>query len=233
MKKMIYAHRGASYLAPENTIPAFLLAVQHKADGIEIDVHLTTDNKIVVIHDERIDRTSTGRGRVKDMTLAQLNSYDYTCGFQKEYDKIHIPQLFEVLEIIKDNNMQLNIEIKNNVIEYANFEQMVIDEVKRFDIMDSVFLSSFNHTSMVKAKQIDGNIRTALLYSSKIHDAGVYAKRCNAYALHPKFESVDERLIDSAKANGIIVNTWTVDDPKLYDVYDVDGIITNRPDVMR
>lgn len=125
MKKMIYAHRGASYLAPENTLPAFLLAIEQGADSIELDVHLSADNKIVIIHDEKIDRTSTGRGRVKDMTLKELRSYDYTCGFRKKYDDVHILQLFEVLDIAKENNIQLNIELKNNIIDYPGLEKMV------------------------------------------------------------------------------------------------------------
>ena len=110
-KPLIWGHRGASAYAPENTLFAFQKAVEQKADGVELDIQLTKDGHIVVIHDEWIDRTSDGKGWVKDMTLAELRRFNYN-RTHPEYEHADIPTMEEVLDLLKPTDLTIDIELK-------------------------------------------------------------------------------------------------------------------------
>ena len=107
----IFGHRGASAYAPENTLPAFELAERLGADGIELDVQMTRDGECVVIHDERIERTGTGEGYIRDYTLEELRAFSFH-NRMEEYRGVKIPTLQEALELVKPGNMAVNIELK-------------------------------------------------------------------------------------------------------------------------
>ncbi len=107
----IFAHRGASGYAPENTLDAFALAMDMGADGIELDVQMTKDDEVVVIHDETIDRVSDGKGMVKDYTLEQLREFSFD-NHMEGYEHVSIPTLNEVLELVKPSKMEVNVELK-------------------------------------------------------------------------------------------------------------------------
>ena len=109
----IYAHRGSSGTHPENTIAAFTEAARLPVHGVEFDVHLTKDNELVVIHDETIDRTSNRTGFVKDMTLAELKSFDFGSWFSPNFNGQTIPTLYEVLQLFAHTTHHLNIELKS------------------------------------------------------------------------------------------------------------------------
>lgn len=118
----VFAHRGASHYAPENTLPAFALAAEQGADGIELDVHLTKDGELVVIHDEKLDRTTNGTGWVKDYTLAELKTFcadNHLSG----YPDARIPTLREVLELIRPTGLLVNIELKTSILWYDGIEE--------------------------------------------------------------------------------------------------------------
>lgn len=115
MKTKVWAHRGASAYAPENTLEAFQLAVDQKADGVELDVQMTKDGKLVVIHDETIDRTSDGHGRVMDHTLSELKKMKFN-RTHPEYADATIPTLAEVYELLKPAGLEINVEIKTGII---------------------------------------------------------------------------------------------------------------------
>lgn len=110
----VWAHRGASAYAPENTLEAFKLAVDIGSDGIELDVQLSKDGELVVIHDEEIDRTSNGKGFVKDYTLKELKKFNFNHSNSK-YHKVNIPTLKEVFELLKSTEMDINVELKTGV----------------------------------------------------------------------------------------------------------------------
>ena len=117
----IWAHRGASAYAPENTLEAIKLAIDQKAEGIELDVHYTKDEVVVVIHDETIDRVSDGKGFVKDFNYEELKSL--TLIKNKAYPFCQIPTLEEVLQLLKPTNLILNIELKNAIFNYDGMEK--------------------------------------------------------------------------------------------------------------
>ena len=129
IKTKVWAHRGASGYAPENTLESFKMAMDMKADGVELDVQLTKDNELVVIHDETIDRTSNKTGFVKDYTLAELKSFNFNNGNEK-YEYAQIPTLKEVFQLLKPSNMVINIELKTGVFFYEGIEEKVLKLVK-------------------------------------------------------------------------------------------------------
>ncbi len=140
----IFAHRGASAYAPENTVEAFALAMEQGADGIELDVQMTKDGQVVVIHDETIDRVSDGTGAVRDYTLEELKKFHFS-NHMENYENAAIPTLKEVLDLIKSSNMLLNIELKTGIYWYPNLEEKTMELVKEAGMEDRVIYSSFNH----------------------------------------------------------------------------------------
>ena len=134
---LVWAHRGASGYAPENTMEAFEKAAEMKADGIELDVQMTKDGELVVIHDETIDRTSDGHGWVKDFTYAKLASHHFN-KTHPEYQNARIPTLEEVYEWIKGTNLTLNVEIKTGEVFYPDIEERLLDLTARYGIEDKV-----------------------------------------------------------------------------------------------
>lgn len=231
-KPIIYAHKGASSSAPENTMAAFRLAKAFGADGIELDVQLTRDSKLVVIHDEDIRRTSTGSGLVNRFTYDDLKEYSFGSSFSDDYADEKIPLLEDIIKFIKDEDMYLNIELKNNIIRYPNIEELTIDLIVKYDIADKTIISSFNHWSIASIKNINSKIKTGLLYSAGLYNPGGYAKLCNADAVHPYYYGMQPEIIENCHKYNVMVNAWTVDNNS--DITNickagVDGIITNYP----
>lgn len=234
MKQYVYAHRGASGYAPENTLEAFSLAVEMGADGVELDAHLTRDGEIVVTHDERIDRVSDGSGRVADMTLAELKRFRFNRTFP-EYSGATIPTLREVFELLGPTGLHINVELKNSCIDYPGLERKVIELAAEENILDRIIFSSFNHYSMLRVKRIDSSLYCGLLYEATMVSSWDYAAGLGMDALHPHFSEVllPGGECGRAHALGIEVNTWTVNAEE--DIRSViragaDRIISNYPD---
>ena len=230
-----FAHRGASKYYPENTILAIKEGIKTKATGLEIDVHKSKDNKLVVIHDEDIERTFIGKGLVKDYTLQELKSFKCRNKNFEDNLECRIPTLEEVLELVKESNIILNIELKTDEIHYDGIERDVIDLVNKYNLKDKVILSSFNHESIRICREIDSKIKTGLLYSKPIEDVVNYAKSFGANAIHPDIRLVSEGLIREAKKNNIEVNIYTVNSPILMRrliAAEVSGVFTDYPDLL-
>ncbi len=233
---MVIAHRGASAYAPENTAAAFRLAMEMGVDGIELDVHLSSDGCPVVIHDERVDRTGSGTGWVKDLSLNTLKSLDFGSWFGPSFASETILTLEEVFLLLGDWQGLLNIELKSGPIFYEGLEQKVITLVKKYDRLDNVILSSFNHYSLVAAKAVEPRIKIGLLYMAGLVAPWEYALRLGAQAIHPYFHSIIPEVIVGCNAHNIAINVFTVDDPiylTALSTSGVHGIITNVPDVAK
>jgi glycerophosphoryl diester phosphodiesterase len=227
----ILGHRGASGEAPENTRIAFKKAMQYGADGVELDVHLTRDKELVVIHDERVDRTTDCMGYVKDLTLSEIKKLDAGSYFSPRFSRERILTLEETLEIIKECKV-INIEIKNNIIRYPNIEEKVINIIKEKKLEEKIICSSFNHYSVHTMKRLAPEIKTGVLYDSTLYQPWFYAKRLCADAIHPYYRSISIEIIESCHKNSIKVNVWTVDDKQMIKKMiknQVDMIITNYP----
>lgn len=233
-KTEIWAHRGASGYAPENTLEAFALAKRQGADGIELDVQMTKDGELVVIHDETIDRVTDGTGGVRQYTLAQLKSFSVNCGDEK-CEGIQIPTLQETLELVKAGQMKVNIELKTGIVWYPELEKKVAALVKNQGMEERVVYSSFNHYSIQEIKKYAPEAETAYLYSDIILNVDQYAKSTNIQGLHPALYHVKMAdFLEQYKRSGLAIRVWTVNeeaDMRMLIEHGVDGIITNYPDL--
>lgn len=208
----IFAHRGVSGHYPENTGVAFYAASKLPIAGVELDVHLTLDGELVVIHDESIDRTSNGFGYVKDYTLQQLRAYDYGSWFSDEFASEKIPTLGEVLDVFVGTNHLINIELKTDVFPYEGIESLVIKEVSMHQMTERVIISSFNHESLQIVKQIAPYIETAALFEELLTDFTTYTSQTSANAIHVKFSAAIRKSVRNALEEGAIIRVYTVND---------------------
>ena len=175
-KPFVIAHRGASAYAPENTIAAFNKALDMAADGIEIDVHLTKDRHIVVSHDEKLGRTCNGTGFIKDFTLEELKKLDFGSWFSHEYANERIPTLDEIMYLLRDKDILLNIEVKNNLVIYEGIEKAIVDVIKEHKMVEKVIVSSFNHYCLREIKRLAPELKIGLLYSERLYNPGSMLK---------------------------------------------------------
>lgn len=227
-----FAHRGDSSNYPENTMLSFRKAVELEADGIELDVHKTKDNQLVVIHDEDVRRTFLGKGLVKDLTLGELKRLQCRKNLFRENIECKIPTLREVLELIKDRETKLNIELKTDRIHYQGIEKDVLGLIKEYGMEDRIILSSFNHKSIQMVKNLDSTIKVGLLYHTPIDQVVRYAKARGVEAIHPYLPLASRELIQEAHREGLEVNIYTVNMPGEMETClkeGVDGIFTDYP----
>ncbi len=213
MKTIIYAHRGASKHAPENTMPAFELAFESGADGIETDVQLTKDHIPILMHDENVRRTTNGTGFVQDYTFQQLQQLDAGSWFAPHYANTSIIALEDLLQWTSDKRILLNLELKTNVIHYKNIEQIVYDLLIQYDKLNQTVISSFNSNSIRNINKLDSSVTTAWLSSNNKIDLLSYAKGLGAQGLHLKSRLVNASLIKKAAQNDLYIATYTVNRP--------------------
>lgn len=206
----IFAHRGYSALYPENTMLAFIEADKAGADGIELDVQLTKDGEIVVIHDERVDRTTNGKGFVKDFLYKDLRKLNIQYKNKTELQRESIPSLREVFEWMTTNQIICNIELKNGEFPYEGMEEKVIEMIHSFNMLNRVIISSFNHYSLVYCYRIDNQIETAPLFSEGLYMPWVYAQSIGAKGIHPKYTIARSELVKASEDYGIAVRPYTV-----------------------
>lgn len=226
---LILGHRGASALAPENTLAAFARAVSDGADGIEFDVRLSRDGVAVVIHDATLKRTGLIDRRVCDLTAAELATLDVGNWFanrrldpDRSLVDEKLPTLAHVFEFFTANNGVLYTEMKCEPDEGPALAAEVVRLTREFNMVDRVVVESFDHSAIAAVKQIDSGIRTAALFEPKLTrplstvrrlmmvDAAL-AVAADEIALHHRLAGV--RLVDKAKSAGLDVVVWTVDDP--------------------
>ena len=231
----IFAHRGASGYAPENTLEAFALAVAQGADGIELDVQLSSDGVPVVIHDETVDRVTEKTGWVKDYTLKELKKLTVLKDKFPGYTQSKIPTLKEVLEAVKASGIQVNIELKTGIYWYPEIEKKVSEVVEETGMKEKIIYSSFNHYSIQKIKKIVPEAETAYLYSDVILNVDSYAREANVDGLHPAVYHVKMAdFLQEYLESGLKVRVWTVnekEDMKALVEAGVTAVITNYPDV--
>ena len=234
-KTKIFAHRGASGYAPENTLEAFALAITQGADGIELDVQLTKDGIPVVIHDETIERVTEKKGWVKDHTLKELKELTVLKNKFPEYSAAKIPTLEEVLDAVKASGIQVNIELKTGIYWYPEIEKKVAAIVEETGMKDRVIYSSFNHYSVQKMKSIVPDAETAYLFSDVILHVDEYAAKSGVDGLHPAVYHVKmAEFLSEYLVSGLKTRVWTVNDradmKRLIEA-GVTAVITNYPDI--
>lgn len=229
----IWAHRGASRLAPENTVPAFELAVAQGAEGVELDVQLSADGHLVVIHDETLDRTTDGTGRVVDHTLAQLRGLDASAN-RDGFEGVRIPTLTDVLEVVAPTGVTINIELKNSEIPYPGLEEKVLAAVAAFELADRVVLSSFNHYSVRKLRSLQPACELAAIYTDPLFRPWRYAAELGVTAIHPPLVCVfGGGFVRKSHKAGVAVRPWVVNSERALRrmfSYGVEAVFTDAPD---
>ncbi|MHA1630079.1 MAG: glycerophosphodiester phosphodiesterase [Candidatus Heimdallarchaeota archaeon] len=223
LKPLIFAHRGASAVEPENTLAAFSRAFHDGADGLEFDIRATINREIVIIHDSTVDRTiKNGTGIVKELTLTELRKFDFGHGEK-------IPTLEEVLKLF-GNTYWLNIEIKEK-----RLEKTLVDMLTDLKITKRLVISSFIPETLRKVKELNASIPTALLFTNPFTSLKKVRKSLHCEGIHPHKSIVTKRLLSRAAQFGLITRTWTVDKPDLavkLAKMGVQTLITNNPKVL-
>ena len=233
----VIGHRGAMGHCPENTFVSFERALELGADWIELDVHLTRDRALAVIHDELVDRTTNGHGLVKDHTLAELKKLDAGAWFGREYSGQRIPSLDEVLVWARERHTVVDIEIKNAPSFYEGIEEAVVESLDRSGMAEQVIVISFDHRSVQRVKALDSRVVTGVLYAARPTDAGVgLAAAAQADAVLPHWAYVTPEDVRVAHEAGLAVAPWATSDPEVLRsliTAGVDAIGTNHPDILR
>ena len=234
---VVHAHRGASAYAPENTLPAFRLAIEMGADGFENDIHLTKDKVFAVCHDSTINRTSTGSGSIREMTLAELKQYDFGVKFSEKFAGTRISSLDEVLEVTHGMDI-LNIELKGPLPEGQDLDEalsILYTSLEKYLCVERTIISTFEHAWGGRIKELYPDLKVGLLYGDHLtpEETLTLVEKYKADAIHPELSGLTPAIVAACHAKCILINTWTVDSPEaIRRAIDlgVDGIITNVPD---
>lgn len=232
MKFQVQAHRGASGHAPENTLPAFLLARRMGADGIECDIHLSADGEFMVCHDETVDRTSNGRGKISEMTAQELKKLDFGSWYGPEYANTRIPTLDEMLDVVSVMDI-INIEVKSFGADSAVAIDRFYAVLAGRRLLEKVIISSFHIELLKEMKERHPDFYTAYLYEGKGREGILLAKEHLCDAIHPYKGDVDQELAAFARERGLGINVWTLNEEAELERIgrlDIDGVITNYPD---
>lgn len=212
-KTIIFAHRGLPVKFPENSLAGFRYAVEHGAEGVEFDVHLTKDKVPVVMHDETLDRTTDGQGYIKDYTLTEIRKFHLANGEP-------VPLLSELFEILAGRDLYVNLEFKTNKVHDPGIEWIVLGLAREYKFVHPIIFSSFDFRTLRNCQRIDPKQQYCYLVKVPLPFAKRFARRNHFAAIHPHWHlpsSVKQRI-------------WTVDDEKQaahYFKLNVAGIFTN------
>ena len=236
---LVIAHRGDSAHRPENTLAAFQSAVEIGAALVEFDVQLTRDGHVVVIHDPTVDRTTSGRGSVGEMTLAELRklSAGYPARFGSDYLGERIPTLPEALSFLR-GRVRAMIEIKADSVtddDLGGIEARTIDEVRRQGMAADLALVSFDTRALRRCRDLAPEIVRGHLFAQGLDGAVAACAEVGAQVMMPEKRFLSEEVRDRARSAGLKLATWVVDDPeelRALQRFDLYGVASNRPGVM-
>ncbi|MEL1252850.1 glycerophosphodiester phosphodiesterase family protein [Flavobacterium sp. DGU38] len=219
------AHRGAKAYEPENTLQAFQKALDLHSDGIELDVHLSADGHIIVMHDETIDKMTNGKGDINTYTLAELKSFLIA-------DEFQIPTLNEVFDLV-NKKCFINVELKN-----ADTSNNVVSLIEKYIAEKDwnyghFIISSFDWNALKEVQNLNPNIPIGVLTEENIDTALAFAETIKAKAIHPDFQLLNKENVSKIQEKGFFVFPWTVnseEDIQKVKSYQVNGIISDNPD---
>ena len=236
----IWGHRGAMDFAPMNTLAAFREALAQGADGVELDVHLSADGQVMVIHDDTVNATSNGQGKVAELSLEQLQALDAGAWFAPQFSGEHIPTLLEVFETLPAGTT-VNVEIKTTyamkMTDIQALAGLTVDVVRTCARGAKVIFSSFDPRAIRTLTRLAPEIRRALLVDkNRPWWMALLSLGLVTQAIHPHFSLVDQTLVAKAHARGQAVHAWTaneIGDARRLAELGVDALISNRPGEIR
>lgn len=238
---LVISHRGANKEAPENTLPAFRRSLALGVDGFENDVHLTKDGRLVVCHDDTVNRTSNGCGLIAEHTFEELRRLDFGSWYDTAFAGTQMPSLEEFYELCSGLKV-VNVEIKHAPDGSTAAAAGVIRMAKEFGLFDRLLISSFDMDMLLACTACDPDTRTAFLYSSPenplpeaLHeDPGAFARKYHLAAFHPVVVFVTPEYLAECHSNGVMVNPWVVNQAHVLQLakeWGCDGVITDRPEL--
>ncbi len=230
-KVLVTGHRGASGLAPENTIPAMLKAIETGADFSELDVQESSDGVLVLLHDSSLKRTAGLNVNIWEMDYESLKTVDVGSWFDPKFAGTTIPTLEEVMDVVR-GKMKLNIELKVNSHE-DQLSERVVDLIERKKFISECIVTSFDFPAIDRVKELNPSIKAGYLFSQIPEDVDVFNANVDLFSV--KYKIVTKEFVDKAHAHHKDVHVYTVNDPKemqrLIDL-GVESIITDRPDIL-
>jgi glycerophosphoryl diester phosphodiesterase len=233
-RTVIFGHRGASAHAPENTLASFRLAAQQGAEAVELDAKLTTDGEVFVFHDLSLQRTTDGKGMVKDIRFAQLRELDAGSWFSAEFAGEKIPTLGEVFEGV-GKNLFINIELTNYASPRDGLPDEVVKLVKQHGMENRVLFSSFNPFNLSRVRRLLPGAKVGILAWRGFKGGfqrGFIGRWFSPEFVHPELRDVNEKYIQHEHASGRRVNVWTVnqaEDLQRLFQWKADGVFTDDP----
>lgn len=236
---LIIGHRGAMGHAPENTLASFDLGWRMGADFLECDVHLSKDKKIVVLHDETLDRTTSGTGFIGKHSWAELNKLDAGGWYHRKFRGQKLLRLDDFLRWMKPKQsksgppLRLVLELKTEKIPYPGIEEAVVKALKKSAMIPRTIVISFNHGSVKRVKVLNRTLRTGILFHDPLPDLAARVKATRADGIFPRRNLVTPALARFARKNKLFLGTWTVNEPdemKKMVRLGVDAVATNFPD---
>lgn len=241
---LIIAHRGFSAEYPPNTIPAINAAIALGVDYVEVDLNLSKDDEVIVIHDGTVDQTTDGRGRVRDLTLKQLKALDSGSWFHDKFAGVRISTLEEIIPLFKNSKTRLCLEIKRDVDgrPYEGIEGKVIDLLKRHGLVDRIVFTSFSKEVLRRVKSLEPCVPTSYDPSAKEYE-NCSARQlcqltlsCQSHILSCKHKVIDEAFMRETRLFGVPVWAWSVNDAErirfLLSI-GVEAILTAQPDLLQ
>ncbi|MCL2105503.1 MAG: hypothetical protein FWH26_00295 [Oscillospiraceae bacterium] len=237
---LVISHRGANREAPENTLPAYERALAYGVDGFETDVHLTRDGRLVVCHDDTVDRTSNGCGRIMDHSLEELRGLDFGAWFSPDFAGTKIPTLEEWFALC-DPLKIINVELKQAPDGSTESAAAVIRMAKERRLFDRLIISSFDLEMLLACKREDPGTRVAMLYQVMsplcgeiCDDLAAFAKKYDLDAYHPLVLFIDRDYVEECHNIGLMVNPWVVNQEHgliLARDWGCDAVITDVPEL--
>ena len=229
---MVFGHRGARGYAPENTSESFSMAVEMGVDGVELDVHLSKDGELVVIHDDTVDRTTDGQGAVRDFTVEQLKKFDAGVKFGRKWKGARIPTLVEVFDGLGRENYR--IELKHSSRTYPGVEEKLVSCVRDSGLVRHVEITSFDYDALETVRRLDGSFRTGIIMHGKARWFTPIAKKLGCTWMHANYDLMGEDDVSAAHVKGFKLGMWTVNDTESAERaihLGVDGVTSDFPDV--
>jgi glycerophosphoryl diester phosphodiesterase len=243
-KTILVAHRGGAGLAPENTLAAFESGIAQKADAVELDVHLSKDGQVVVMHDPNLSRTTDGSGDIADKTLAELKKLNAAANYPGSYASQQIPTLEDAVNLVNGRvGMQVEIKTKTDGSRYPGIEQKVVDILRKGNMIDKATIISFDWPTLQDIKKIEPKLKTGALanaaYFRQVTSPATAAQQVKAIGADyfgPEKSYLTADLLAELHKQGIGGGAWTVDDQgdmRKLAALKPDFLTTNRPDLLR
>ena len=228
-------HRGAAAYAPENTLTSFRRAVELGADGVEFDLHRARDGTFVVLHDDTVDRTTDGHGKVEALTVAELRRFDAGSWKGREFAGERIPTFDDVIAAVPQRIL-LFAELKDGSARSPGIEDALARFIRERGVVERVRVSSFDHRALARLRPLVPDLETGALFTGLPVDLVALARNAAAQAVHPSFHYLTREAVEEAHRAGLAVNAWTVNEPEDIEAVrgmGVDGIFSDHPDRLR